>query len=161
MRVNAVPILALVALAFSAGCAGKPKTKAEAPKGAIAPDDAVGKTPDGTPIAKGDGIHAPPDPRKDPVPRVLRRLVAEQKEDVGRIIALASALGDPRGRERATSEGKELEVEVAKVEALLVNTDSDSLDDVAINLRRLDTRIALLLEKLRTANDKTTAVLVD
>ncbi len=159
MRVTAVPILALVALVSSAGCGAKPKTKAEAPKAAIAPDDGAEK--DGAPIAKGDGIHAPPDGRTDPVPRVLRRLVAEQKEDVGRIMALAGALGDPRGRERATSEGRELEVEVAKIEALLVSTDSDTLDDVATNLRRLDTRIALLLEKLRTANDKTTAVLVD
>jgi hypothetical protein len=159
MRVIAVPIVALVALAFAAGCAGKPKIKTETPKAAVAPEANGG--PNGeAPLAKGDGVHAVPDPRTDPVPRVIRRLVAEQREDVGRILTLASALGDARGRERATSEGKELEVEVAKIEALLVKTDSDSLDEVATNLRRLDTKIALLLEKLRTANDKTTAVLV-
>jgi hypothetical protein len=96
----------------------------------------------------------------------VRRILAEERDLVSRRLALATDLPDPRGRERAVTEANDLARELAEIEAPIgggadKEPDSETLDDVVAKLLRIDTRLALLHEKLRTATNRETAVLVE
>ena len=103
-----------------------------------------------------------------PIPKVVRRLVAEEEDLVERSRAMATELPDPRGRARALADVSELAEELAAIAATMERSSianggvaSDILDDVVGKLLLLDTRLALLHERLRTATERTTAVLVE
>lgn len=100
---------------------------------------------------------APP----DATPHVVRRLVAEAQEQMGKDRAMVSELQDPRGRARAESEVNELDRELSILASRIDNADSDNLDDVMSRLELLDTRIDLFHEKLRAATERSTAVVKD
>lgn len=97
----------------------------------------------------------------DGIPRVVRRILAEEKELVARSLALASELPDPHGRERAVAEVNDLARELARIEGPLDGADGQTLDDVVARLLSIDTRVALLHDKLRGAANRTTAILVE
>jgi hypothetical protein len=104
----------------------------------------------------------------DSVPKVVRRILIEQKDLVARSQAMALELPDPRGRARALAELDELAQDLARIAEVMARAtrgtgaiDSDGLDAVVSDLLLLDTRISLLHEKLRTATERTTAVLVE
>ncbi|MBX3222643.1 MAG: hypothetical protein KF795_19140 [Labilithrix sp.] len=140
-------------LLLVAGC-----TPPRLPAAAVAPP-APGETPaaEAPSVAAEDGGA----PAMDPVPKVIRRIAAEQKELVEQSQAMASELRDARGRPRALAEANELASELARLSAAVDGADSDTLDALVSQLGLLDTRISLLHEKLRTATDRTTAVLVE
>jgi len=80
---------------------------------------------------------------------------------------MASGLPDLRGRARAIAEVNALAEELGRVARVMAHANggspagSDVLDAVVSELLLLDTRISLQHEKLRTATDRTTAVLVE
>jgi hypothetical protein len=121
------------------------------------------KLPDGgvaTPNGDTANAAAKIDPA-DSVPKVMRRIVAEQRDLVARTEALATELPDPTGRQRATTEANELAAELARISAGIDGADSQVLDNAMNQLQLLETRITLLHEKLRTATLRTTAVLIE
>jgi hypothetical protein len=99
-------------------------------------------------------VESPP----DATPKVVRRLVAEAREQVEKDRQMASELRDSRGRARAQGEADTLERELAILAARIDNPDSQNLDEVMSQLQLLDTRIDLLHDKLRAATERTTAV---
>ena len=118
------------------------------------------------PIAKSDAA------ADRAVPRVIRRIVAEEKELLARSRELAAELRDPAGRKRALAEVDDLAAELARVEAPLATSattgangtegpDSEQLDTAVRELVRLDSRLTILHEALRTATQRTTAMAVD
>jgi hypothetical protein len=92
---------------------------------------------------------------------VVRRILAEEQELVAHSIVLASELPDANGKERALAEAHELDAALAAIEAPIDEADSDALDRSVSQLIQLDTRIALLHEKLRTATNRRTALSPD
>ncbi len=92
------------------------------------------------------------------VPRVVRRIVAEEKDLIARSAAMANELPDPSGRRRALDEAAALAEELAKIEAPLAGADSDRLDAIVDELFRIEGRVARLYESLRVATNRTTAV---
>ncbi|MDF2693063.1 MAG: hypothetical protein K0S65_1446 [Labilithrix sp.] len=76
---------------------------------------------------------------------------------------MAAELPDPGGRARALAEANQLATELARASAPIASgdVDSDALDAAVNALLLIDTRIALLHEKLRTATARTTAVLAE
>lgn len=102
------------------------------------------------------------------VPKVVRRILVEETELVAQSRTMASDLPDPRGRARALADVDELARELGRVAEPMARSiagdgeiDSDTLDQVVRELLLLDTRISLLHERLRTATERTTAVLVE
>jgi hypothetical protein len=100
---------------------------------------------------------APP----DATPHVVRRLVAEAQEQLGKDRAMVTELQGPRGRARAQNEADELDRELGFLATRIDHADSDNLDDVMNRLQLLDTRIDLFHEKLRAATERSTAVMKD
>ena len=97
----------------------------------------------------------------DETPKVVRRLVAEARQQMEKDRAMVTELWDPRGRARAEDEANELNRELSILSARIDNPDSDNLDEVMNRLQLLDTRIDLFHEKLRAATERSTAVLKD
>lgn len=102
------------------------------------------------------------------IPKVVRRILVEETELVAQSRTMASDLPDPRGRARALADVDELARELGRVAEPMARSiagdgeiDSDTLDQVVRELLLLDTRISLLHERLRTATERTTAVLVE
>lgn len=94
-----------------------------------------------------------PGERPDQIPRSVRRLLAEEKQDLAECEGLASVLGDNLGRRRATAETASVAQELARLESAIDtwNGDSDRLDNIVQELQLSATRVGLLREKLRTA----------
>ena len=114
------------------------------------------------PAAEHDvAMDAEVDVATDTIPRVVRRLLAEEKDLVTRSVALARELPDPRGRDRALGEAQELADELAAIDVPRSVAASATLDDIVERILRVDTRVALLLEKLRTATNHTSALVVE
>jgi hypothetical protein len=101
---------------------------------------------------------APAPPLHEAVPRVIRRILAEQRELVDRSFELAAELPDPKGRARAEGEARALADELVRLTAPLDTADSSQLDETVTRLILLDTKIALLHESLRTATNRTSAL---
>lgn len=125
-----------------AGCSGAPNTPP------LAPDP---------PEPQGPIVIAPPEPNilegNEDVPRSIRRLVAEQRDEVQSIRALAAELRDRRGRARALAEADDCAQELQSIEADVLATmaDSERLDAVVIRLHRLETKTGLIHDALRQA----------
>lgn len=91
---------------------------------------------------------------EDHIPKSIRRLVVEQREEVQSISLLAAQLPDRSGRARAMREIGQLAVELSTIEQTIAETaqdDSDSLDDIAVRLNRLATKTSLIHDTLRPA----------
>ena len=106
------------------------------------------------------GVAAPP-PHVDGIPRVIRRILAEEHALVERSAELAQALPDPTGRARAVGEVAALEAELGAIDAPLQDADSARLDVLVTKLVALDTRIALLHESLARSAQSRAAVAID
>jgi hypothetical protein len=112
-------------------------------------------------------------PRSGPrLPKVVRRLVAEERELTRGNQDMVRELPDPSGRARATAEAEALAAELDAIVASIASgasgaddeeneVDSDALDAAIDKLLLLDTRVTLLHEKLRAATERTTAVVID
>lgn len=92
-------------------------------------------------------------------PHVVRRLIAEARDQMEKNRAMVTDIRDTRGRARAADEADALDRELRILEARADNPDSDNLDDVMDRLHLLDTRIDLLHDKLLSATERTSAVL--
>ena len=170
--------LVLGSLALVAGCSTR---RPPAPR---APSSAAETSTRGVGEATAPAAHGEvEDHAAFPIPKVVKRILAEQKDLLARSQAMANELPDPRGRARAIAEVNELAQELTRIAApvtsaaghdLLVSSqmgasgedsgptiDSDLLDEVVTGLLLLDTRVSLLHEKLRTATERTTAVLLE
>jgi hypothetical protein len=162
----------LVVLGFlsviTVGCHRAPPTKAP---NAVA-TTAVTPSPPPSSGAKADDdsdwsadeipkLEKTPRAANDTVPRVIRRIVAEQKEEVQHLLELASDLSDPRGRARATTEASSLSSELGQITAPINRADSDGLDQVITKLVLLDTRIGILHDALRDATSRGTATVME
>lgn len=109
---------------------------------------------------QGPIVQAPPDPPADPlggnedVPRSIRRLITEQRDEVTSIRVLAGDLRDRRGRARALQEAADLADELSAIESAIVSagTDSVRLDDVVTRLHLLETKTSLIHDALRQAS---------
>jgi len=97
----------------------------------------------------------------DQTPRVVRRLVAEAKEQVAKNRQMVAELPDARGRARANQEASAIEAELDELSTRINDASSDNLDDVMSKLHLLDTRIDILHDRLRAATLRTTAVAKD
>lgn len=154
-----VSSLALL-VAAAAGCSAPPKPPsvpraapregvARAPSPAPAPI-AVSPAPAPTPLEPG---FAPPPPGlTDPVPPSIRKRVSEQRAEIRDMHALASVVGDQRGRARALGEVIAREQELGAIDGALAVPDSPTLDVAVTGLVRLETRIGVLHEALRAAH---------
>ena len=142
--------LAPVVLLVLAGCSS-PRRVAQTPPLPPAPLFAT------LPVASGAEV-----PR-DPLPLSIQRIVSEQRSEMKDVIGLAAPVGDERGRARATREANALADELRDIEASLRAgaVDSDRLDEIVVELQRLQTRIALLHDALRVAAGPPTAVQAD
>ena len=146
MRVSFVPLL-LAALLGGAGCSSSPRPPPLAPEP---------EAPAANPVLVEDLGEAPAAdlPGNPAVPRSIRRLILEQREEVARISALAERLADRSGRARAMREAAELSRELSLVESVLAtspDSDSEAFDDAVLRLQRLATKTALIHDALRTA----------
>lgn len=99
--------------------------------------------------------------KNEDIPKVVRRILREEKDLVNRSIIMASDLPDPTGKQRALREANDLKIELNQIEVPLEKANSEELDQIVQKLLLIDTRIALLHESLRTATSHTTAVVVD
>jgi hypothetical protein len=131
------------------GCSSAPRTPPVAPdppdlQNPIAPVP----PPDPSPIGIGslDG--------NEDVPRSIRRLVSEQRDEVQSIRLLAGDLHDRRGRARALQEAQDLAAELSEIESAVVSagTDSERLDDIVRRLHLLETKTGLIHDALRQAS---------
>ncbi len=134
MRSTTVLILAL---AFLTGCPAEPP--------ALVPEPPT--PPESGAVVVDDG-------RPDPVPRSIRRLLAEEHQQMIDIRSLLPVIGDARGRARAEVEADSLSAQLARLERDVDATggDSDRLDATVDDIRRLHTRIALFFDALTTAS---------
>jgi hypothetical protein len=127
-------LVIVVAVALFAGCSSQPPP--------ITPDaiDEQG------PILLDDG-------RPDPIPRSIRRLLAEERTKMEDIHSLVAVVGDSRGRARAAAQADVLAEELARIQARIeaTNGESDRLDETFESLRNLSSRIAVFHESLRLA----------
>jgi len=88
------------------------------------------------------------------IPKSIRRLVVEQREEVQSLSLLAAQLPDRSGRARAIREIGELATELSSIESTIARAgqdDSESLDDIALRLNRLATKTSLIHDTLRPA----------
>lgn len=92
-----------------------------------------------------------PEAEPEPIPIAVRKLVASQKAELADMRALAAVVGDATGRVRAQREVATLADELSAVERGILAADSDVLDDAVERLLRLDSKIHLLHDRLRTA----------
>jgi hypothetical protein len=95
---------------------------------------------------------------------VIRRILAEQKEEVSHLLDLAEDLGDAAGRARAMREASELASELADIEASIAPVDavdSEVLDEAMKRLERTSTRIGILHDALRSATARGTVTMVE
>lgn len=112
------------------------------------------------PTREGPIVQTPPAEPEDPlaanedVPRSIRRLVAEQRDEVKSIRLLAADVRDRRGRARALQEAADLADELSAIESAIssAGTDSVRLDDVVMRLHLLETKTALVHDALRQAS---------
>ena len=179
--------LVLGSLALVAGCSTRRPPAPRAPSSV-----AESSTPRGVGDASAPGTRAEEveaHAAAAPLPKVVRRILAEQKDLVARSQAMANELPDPRGRARAIAEVNELAQELARIAQPVAGAaghdqlattpmsawdpmsswgqdsgteiTSDVLDEIVSALLLLDTRLSLLHEKLRAATERTTAVLVE
>ena len=141
---RALSVLSVVVLATSvlAGCADVP------PPTPVVPEP---------PAVAAVAVEAPP----DATPKVVRRLVAEARQQVEKNRAMIADLHDARGRARAQDEADTLERELVILAARIEDASSDNLDDVMNRLQLLDTRIDLLHDKLVGATERTSAFTKD
>lgn len=120
-------------------------------------------SPDPTPDPQGPIVQTPPAEPVDPLaliggneelPRSIRRLVTEQRDEVQSIRLLAGDLRDRRGRARALQEAADLADELSAIESAIVSagTDSERLDQVVTRLHLLETKTALIHDALRQAS---------
>lgn len=94
-----------------------------------------------------------PPPGKAPgIPVSIRRIVAEQKDELRDMSLLASVVGDARGRVRAQAEVATLTNEFSAIELHLDSAESERLDDTMQKLQTLETKIGILHDALRQAN---------
>lgn len=141
MRASILASVFAMLVSHLAGCASSP------PPAPLAPDPPE-------PAIEGDGPIVPSAdelPGDADLPRSIRRLVAEQQEEVRSIAALADELRDRHGRARALEEARALRDELSDIEASLGASDSEALDAVVVRLHRLATRTALVREALQQA----------
>jgi len=100
---------------------------------------------------------APPVAISDGVPRSIRRLAAEQREEIESIITLLRQgdLGDATGRARALRTATDLEHELRGIEQALNDAADDSgrLDEVVERLRRFESRAAIFHDSLVAARE--------
>jgi hypothetical protein len=112
------------------------------------------------PEPQGPIVQTPPPEPADPlagnedVPRSIRRLVSEQRDEVQSIRLLAADLRDRRGRARALQEAADIADELSNIESAIVSagTDSVRLDEVVTRLHLLETKTALMHDALRQAS---------
>lgn len=112
------------------------------------------------PDTQGPILQTPPAEPADPlagnedVPRSIRRLVSEQRDEVQSIRVLAGDIRDRRGRARAMQEAVDLAEELSEIEAAILSagTDSVRLDEVVTRLHQLETKTALIHDALRQAS---------
>lgn len=174
MRIPAAPAFLLVLASLSVvatGCSHKPPS-VKTPAGSTSP---VASTSTKTTTIAGHADSEDDDwtaderpkfdlrPRaaNDTVPRVIRRIVAEQKEEVQHLLELAGDLPDARGRARATNEATVLAQELKQISAPMDQADSTGLDQIITKLVLLDTRIGILHDALRNATSRGTASVVE
>ncbi len=129
----------LAVLSLVTGCASAPSPPP------LVPDPA----PPPGPIAVTD--EPPALPGSDDLPRSIRRLVGEQRDEVQSIARLAAELRDRHGRARALLEADALSQELAQIEAALGATDSEALDRIVVRLHQLATKTALIHDALQQA----------
>ncbi len=136
-RVMRTSTLVLLATMFLTGCPAEPPP--------IAPEPPM--PPDNGPVVLDDG-------RPDPVPRSIRRLLAEEHQQMIDIRSLLGVIGDARGRARAEAQADELAAQRARGERAVDSTGgaSDGLDATVDEIRRLHPRISLLHDALTTAS---------
>jgi hypothetical protein len=155
-------LLTLTATTTTMGCAKKSHiaTPASSASSAIQKD---GSGKPGNPDAANPLFLSPESlqGKNEDIPKVVRRILREEKDLVNRSIIMASDLPDPTGKQRALKEANELRFELTQIEAPLEKANSEELDQIVQKLLLIDTRIALLHESLRTATNHTTAVVVD
>jgi len=114
------------------------------------------------PISENAVVQLPPDRDSgEQAPKVVRRLIAESREQVSKNRQMVTELPDARGRDRANEEATSIEGELDLLFARIQDTNSDNLDDVMAKLQLLDTRIDILHERLRAATLRTSAVAKD
>lgn len=115
---------------------------------ALAPDPT--ELPPATPLL----LTREPGERLDQIPRSVRRLLAEEKQDLAECEGLVGGIGDSLGRRRAGAETASVAQELARLESAIDtwNGDSDRLDGIVQELQLSATRVGLLREKLRTAS---------
>lgn len=138
MRVAAASLV----LSLVAGCASAKPPSPIAPE----PPSPVAITGDGPIVPAEDEL-----PGGEDLPRSIRRLVVEQRDEVRSITELAAELRDRHGRERALREADALSQELTDIEAALGATDSASLDRIVVRLHRLATKTALIHDALQQA----------
>lgn len=133
------PLILLAAFVLLSGCGA-------ATPPPIAPDP---EPPAATPLL----LTREPGERPDQIPRSVRRLLAEEKQDLAECEGLVGGLGDNLGRRRAGAETASVAQELARLESAIDtwNGDSDRLDSIVQELQLSATRVGLLREKLRTA----------
>src|SRR5690349_15081712 len=81
-----------VLLAIMAGCSSRPQQRPP-----LLPDPPALDAGERPSAARADEHH-------DDIPRVIRRIVAEQRDEIADVHTLATVVGDARGRERALRE---------------------------------------------------------
>lgn len=88
------------------------------------------------------------------VPRSIRRLVAEQRDEVRALRLLAADLRDRRGRARAMQEAEDAAEELSAIEAAIssAGTESEALDAIVTRLHRLETKTGFMHDALRQAS---------
>lgn len=115
------------------------------------------------PDTQGPILQTPPPAPAEPadplagnedVPRSIRRLVSEQRDEVQSIRLLAGDLRDRRGGSRAFQEASDLAAELSAIESAILSAGPDSvrLDEVVTRLHLLETRTALMHDALRQAS---------
>jgi hypothetical protein len=88
---------------------------------------------------------APP----DGIPRVVKRILGEERELADRCSGLARGLPDANGRRRAE---REVDALRAELDTIRIDTaDPDALDAAVLRMVELDRKLALLHETLATA----------
>src|SRR5689334_4308480 len=90
-----------VLLASMAGCSSRPQQRPPL-------------LPDPPALDAGERPSARADEHHDAVPRVIRRIVAEQRDELADVHTLAIVVGDARGRERALREATGLSDELTE-----------------------------------------------
>ena len=99
-------------------------------------------------------------PARPATPLSISRLLGESQREMSDMGTLTKPLSDPRGQARAMAEVNALADELRDVETALRESQADSgrLDAIATQLQLLQTRIAIVHDRLRVASLPSTAV---